>query len=104
MAVRLYMDVHVPLAITEQLRSRGVDVLRAAEDGADELEDDKLLERAGVLGRLLFTQDIRFEVLARQWQNATRQYDGILVAAVSAADASFPIDSGHHVALDFAKP
>ena len=31
MSVRLYMDVHVPLAITEGLRLRGVDVLTAQE-------------------------------------------------------------------------
>jgi predicted nuclease of predicted toxin-antitoxin system len=68
MGVRLYMDVHVPFAITEQLRRRGVDILTAAEDGAAELPDDQLLERVRTLGRLLFTQDIRFEVLARQLQ------------------------------------
>jgi hypothetical protein len=32
MAVAFYMDVHVPLAITDQLRNRGVDVLRAQGD------------------------------------------------------------------------
>ncbi|HEY2589455.1 MAG TPA: DUF5615 family PIN-like protein [Tepidisphaeraceae bacterium] len=68
MAVRLYMDVHVPVAITEQLRRRGVDVLTAAEDGATELPDDELLARVRALDRLLFTQDIRFEALARQCQ------------------------------------
>ncbi|AFY30690.1 hypothetical protein Cal7507_0188 [Calothrix sp. PCC 7507] len=34
MSVPLYMDVHVPQAITDQLRRRGVDVLTAHEDGA----------------------------------------------------------------------
>ncbi len=32
MPVPLYMDVHVPQAITDQLRRRGVDVLTAIED------------------------------------------------------------------------
>lgn len=45
MAVQLYMDVHVPQAITDQLRRRNVDVPTAREDNADELPDDKLLER-----------------------------------------------------------
>ena len=31
MAVSLYMDVHIPMAITRQLRLRGVDVLTATE-------------------------------------------------------------------------
>ena len=32
----LYMDVHVPFAVTLQLRQRGVDVLTAIEDGRTE--------------------------------------------------------------------
>lgn len=66
MAVSLYMDVHVPLAITEALRRRGVDVFTAVEDGAAERTDDELLERAHQQGRLLFTQDIRFKALAHR--------------------------------------
>ncbi len=68
MTVALYQDVHVPLAISEALRRRGVDVLTAIEDGADQLADDALLERAHQHAQLLFTQDIRFQALAHQWQ------------------------------------
>ena len=57
MALALYMDHHVPRAITGGLRLRGVDVLTALEDGASELDDPALLDRAGALGRVLFTQD-----------------------------------------------
>jgi len=32
MAIKLYMDHHVPRAITEGLRLRGVDVLTAEDD------------------------------------------------------------------------
>jgi hypothetical protein len=39
MAIPLYMDVHVPQAITEQLRRRGIDVLTAFEDRTTELPD-----------------------------------------------------------------
>ena len=46
MAVALYMDVHVPWAITTQLRRRGVDDVTAIEDSSDELDDDQLLLRA----------------------------------------------------------
>jgi hypothetical protein len=28
-AIALYMDVHVPQAITDQLRRRGIDILKA---------------------------------------------------------------------------
>ena len=50
MSIRLYMDVHVPYAMTFELRLRGVDVLTAQEDGTGELEDSKLLDRASTLG------------------------------------------------------
>ena len=54
------MDQHVPLAITEGLRARGVDVLTCYEDGTSELDDTSLLRRATELGRVLFTQDADF--------------------------------------------
>jgi hypothetical protein len=78
MAVRLYMDVHVPYAITSQLRRRGVDVLTAEEDEATRLEDAELLERSKELDRVLFTQDIRFHALAVQWQLAGRTFAGLI--------------------------
>lgn len=68
MSVALYMDVHVPQAITEQLRRRGVDVLAAIDDGQAATPDEELLGRAHELGRVLFTQDIRFKALAETWQ------------------------------------
>ncbi len=51
------MDVHVPYAISAELRLRGIDVLTAQEEGASELEDSALLDRASSLGRILFTRD-----------------------------------------------
>jgi hypothetical protein len=45
MAIALYMDQHVPRAITAELRSRGIDVITAYEDGASELADPVLLDR-----------------------------------------------------------
>lgn len=78
MAVALYMDVHVPWSITDQLRRRGIDVLTATEDGARELSDDAILQRASDLGRIVFTQDIRFKALAEQWQREHRPFAGLL--------------------------
>jgi predicted nuclease of predicted toxin-antitoxin system len=57
MSVKLYMDHHVPRAITAGLRLRKVDVLTAFEDGANRIADSDLLKRAGELNRVLFTQD-----------------------------------------------
>ena len=78
MSVRLYMDVHVPQAITDQLRARGVDVLTAIEDGCALLPDDQLLEHARSLDRVLFTQDIRFKALAEDWQRLRLPFSGLL--------------------------
>lgn len=78
MTIRLYMDVHVPQAITDQLRRRGIDVLTAIEDGADELPDDELLERVRLLERVLFTQDIRFKVMAQSWQLQSKPFAGLI--------------------------
>ncbi len=57
MAIALYMDVHIPQAVTDQLRRRGIDVLTAFEDECQELPDDQLLLRVTQLNRVLFTQE-----------------------------------------------
>jgi len=54
--LRLFMDHHVPQAITTELQRRGVDALTAQQDGSDKLDDDLLLECAGRLGRVLFVK------------------------------------------------
>ena len=77
MTVSLYMDHHVPRAITTGLRLRGVDVLTAAEDGAAELDDPDLLDRAAALGRVFFTQDD--DLLA---EATRRQTEGVPFAGV----------------------
>jgi hypothetical protein len=78
MPVLLYLDVHVPQAIADQLRRHGVDVLTTHDDGADRLPDDALLARATALGRVLFTQDVRFRAMAEQWQRDGRPFAGLL--------------------------
>lgn len=78
MAAGLYMDVHVPQAIIDQLRRKGVDVLTAIEDDRATLPDEQLLERSTELGRVLFTQDIRFRVLAEKWQHEGQEFHGLL--------------------------
>ena len=41
--------------MVQGLRLRGVDLITAYEDGADEIDDDELLDRATSLGRALFS-------------------------------------------------
>jgi hypothetical protein len=78
MGVAFYMDVHVPGPITQQLRHRGIDVITAQEDKRDTASDSELLERATALGRPIFTQDVRFRVLAEQCQRQGRHFAGLL--------------------------
>jgi hypothetical protein len=77
MPVALYMDEHVPQAITDQLRRRGVDVLTALEDGFDHRPDEHVLERSTALKRVVFTQDIRFKARAENWQRTGRPFSGL---------------------------
>ena len=80
MSVTLYMDVHIPRAVTVQLRLRGVDVLTAQEDDAAELDDATLLDRATQLGRVLFTQDADLLGEATTRQRRGQSFAGVIYA------------------------
>jgi predicted nuclease of predicted toxin-antitoxin system len=74
------MDVHVPRAVTIALRLRSIDVLTAHEDGAAELDDRELLERATAHGRILVSQD---EDLVREGAyllKENKDFSGIIYA------------------------
>ena len=74
------MDVHIPAAITSQLRFRGIDVLTSQEDGTEELGDAKLLDRASGLGRVLVTQDDDLLREAALCQREARSFVGVVYA------------------------
>ena len=78
MPVGLYADVHVPGPVILQLRLRDVDILAATEEATNELEDDELLRLATSLRRVLVTQDIRFRVLAENWQRTGQPFAGLV--------------------------
>jgi predicted nuclease of predicted toxin-antitoxin system len=77
-SVKLYMDVHVRRAVTFGLRLRGVDVITAQEDGAGELDDSSLLDRASGLSRVLFSQDDDLLREAAHRQQAEKQFAGVV--------------------------
>jgi len=77
MTIALYMDVHVHRAITTGLRLRNVDVLTAQEDRHRTAGDERLLERATELQRVLFSQDEDLLAEAKR-----RQVEGISFAGV----------------------
>ena len=79
MFIALYMDHHVARAIVTAQRLRGVHVLTAYEDNASDMVDSTLLDRAGTLGRVLFTQgDLLTEATRRQ--RARIAFAGVIFA------------------------
>ena len=80
MSVNLYMDVHVPMAITRGLRLRDIDVLTSQEDQTDRFDDSALLDRATELGRVLFSmdKDLRREAAIRQ--RSGKRFSGVVAA------------------------
>jgi len=83
------MDEHVPLAITEGLRRRGVDVLTVQEDSHRGYPDPVLLDRSLKLGRVMFSQDEDFPIEAVRRQAEGIDFAGVIYArqtAVSVGD------------------
>ncbi len=80
MSLGLYMDVHVPIGITRALRRRGIDVLTAQEDGSSRLADPALLDRAGDVGRIVFTRDSDFLAEAVRRQRSGTSFATIIYA------------------------
>lgn len=78
MSFSFCLDHHVPVAIAVGLRQRQIDLLTAQEDGRADWEDDRLLERAFDLGRVVFRQDRDFLVLAADWQRQHRDFAGMV--------------------------
>jgi uncharacterized protein with PIN domain len=78
MPLAIYMDHHVPRAITNGLRLRGVDVLTAHEDGKDEALDPDLLDRSTELRRVLFTQDRDLLEEAKRRQEKGVPFHGVI--------------------------
>jgi len=79
-SLRLYFDHHVPRAIVVGVRQQGIDVLTTEADGTADDDDGLLLQRATDLGRVIFTQDSDFLVLAAAWQQTGREFTGMVYA------------------------
>jgi hypothetical protein len=80
MPVRLFMDHDVRRAITDGLRSRGVDVVTAFEDSSHRRPDPSLLDRASELGRALFTRDDDLLAEAHRRQRLGIPFAGVIYA------------------------
>jgi predicted nuclease of predicted toxin-antitoxin system len=80
MSLSFYMDEHVPSAITEGLRQRGLNVLTAQEDGKAGADDPELLDRATDLRRVFFTFDADFLREGARRQKVGEEFAGIVHA------------------------
>lgn len=78
MPLTLYMDVHVPRAITNGLRRRRVQVITTQEDGSAELDDPPLLDRATELICPLYTQDDDLLTEAHRRQTEDEMFAGVI--------------------------
>jgi CRISPR/Cas system type I-B associated protein Csh2 (Cas7 group RAMP superfamily) len=81
MTLALYFDHHVPRAVTDQLRQRGVVVLTAFEDSAAELDDSALLDRATARTMALCTSDPDLLAEARRRTVDGRSFGGVIFGA-----------------------
>ena len=80
MSLSLYMDQHVPAAVTRGLRRRAIDVPTTEDDHAAEWDDEEILARATGLGRIVFTQDDDLLAIGHRWQQTGREFTGIVYA------------------------
>jgi hypothetical protein len=76
----ILLDVHVPIAVAESLRRRGIDVTTAQEEGIALLDDESLLAQATMQGRVLATQDADFLEIISRWRAIGRDSGGVIFA------------------------
>ena len=81
MSLALYMDVHVPYAVTAGLIGRGVDVITAQWDQTDRWPDEALLNRSTALARVLVSQDEDLLTEASERQRKGSTFAGVVFAA-----------------------
>jgi|SRR5690606_25464533 len=80
MSLAFYMDEHVPQMITFGLRIREVDVLTAQEDDHRAVADSSLIDRAGSLGRVMFSYDADMLREATRRQQVGEVFSGVIFA------------------------
>jgi predicted nuclease of predicted toxin-antitoxin system len=64
--IRFYLDEHIPSAVAEGLRQRGVDVLTVQDAARSGLSDQEQLSFAHQEQRAMLTMDSDFLVIATQ--------------------------------------
>jgi len=78
MPLPVFMDVPVPMGVTQGPRRRRIDGRTAQDDAADRMSDEQLLESATLLGRILLSQDVEYLEIAARWQRQGTVFSGLL--------------------------
>lgn len=82
MFAALYLDEDVSALVATLLRVRGFDVITTHTEGLLGYDDPEQLERAGSLGRCLFTHNrIHFEDLHRNYLERGKKHSGIIIGS-----------------------
>lgn len=76
--IKFYTDAHIPLAVIEQLRLHGVDIIRCEDVGKKYAEDHEHLQYATDEGRIIITHDDDFLTLSSEWQQQDKKHAGII--------------------------
>lgn len=103
--IRFYLDEHIPYALTQGLRRRGVDVLTVQEAGRSGLSDSMQLAFALSEQRMIITMDADFLILASQrithagiaYVSPTRSIGDLISSVMLLCDVLTPEDVKNHV-------
>lgn len=78
MAIKIYANESVPVAIVAGLKRRGVETISARDSGNLGLTDEQQLEYAQINQMPIFTHDADFLRLAYEWTQAGQDHWGII--------------------------
>ena len=85
MSVAFYFDHNMQVAVVAGLRQRGIDVLTTLEDQHDRHPDDRVLDRAKSLSRVVVTHDQDFLELASERLANSKEFPGIVFCHLETA-------------------
>lgn len=90
--MRFYLDENIGYALIDGLRRRGIELITTAADAHNETADFLILDRAGALGCVIFTQDTDFLRIAHERQKRGKSFTGVIYAPQDRARIGIYLD------------